>query len=415
MRYNNKNCLIQCKQNPMKRKREEEDRKIVHFRIKKMRIIDTITTAIMNSTTTTTTVINEHSFFLRVIREEPALLYRLCYELRFSMEDLKNMYVVLRELARELPWLRRTIEKQQFHDLWFIIFKDLYPKEVIYAYEYDYIIKHPTTLPMAKTDHFSVSYQIESIISDYAINLCFYNGRHGVLEKAVSGIDGKLFYQTCNAVLPITCMMDREDEQTGFISLFNKKPEDIKVYHIKARRIMLLYIKTMAQIATEFCLKKWGSTACFNSAKKRWIPDDGIPECMVLIGSCTNYARNIKKNWNNHKIYQSEDFVELFCNSMDNAFSHSVYEDNLMTFPLLSAEYRYNIIKEIINQVDSEIPYKNENAFIDSFYDPVESFSIIQDKEKYKFIYESSPNSGFNFRNRLFYRNYGNEHRAIIL
>lgn len=375
----------------MKRRREEESS------IKTTKKCNIITLKPMNQ---------QNSPFLQTIRKEPSLLYHICYDLRNDMTSLVQFYRYLVKLSLHLLWLRQILEGSRFNELWFIVFKYLYPKEIIYAYEYDYIIHHPSTIEMSKISKYSVAYQIESILNNQI--LCHYNGKDGIIDKSERGIDGKTFYQNCYMAASIEMMMIGDDrKENALTKINNMNANDITVYHIKMRRIILLCIKKMSSICSNYCKKEYGTECCVDTTDNRWV----LPQEWIHFGSIINMCQTcisfIISQWDSEKIYQSIDIITLFketINFFTEISEFNLIQKNYPRLPLSSISYWHEMIHQIILQVDDEIPYPNETIFINHFHDDNDAFFLIENPKKYDFIYHSTSKSRTNFEHRLLYR-----------
>jgi hypothetical protein len=347
--------------------------------------------------------VERKSMLLAMIQIENSLLYRICFELRHSVDDLEQFYHFLMKESSSRRWLEKILRGGQFHDIWFIVYKYTYPMEIIYTYEYDYIVHHPTTALLANANHYCLAYQIESLIHG-SCRLCLYVSKNGVLDATRAGICGKKYYEisSCGTTIERLMRMNSyECDYDGFINLSVMEPGEIKVYHIKMRRIMLLIIKEVAKVSQHYFINCFQNDSLIVGQTEN---PDKWHIFMDLVNSCRNLIEMFIKQWEREKIYLPEDITRFFVDI--NPEYIKAYYHHHKNYPLSEYQQWREITERIIIQVNEEIAYPNDSVFMNHFYEENDDVrSLITKPEKYDFIYEPSVESRNQFRERLIYRN----------
>lgn len=347
--------------------------------------------------------VETESILLAMIQIENSLLYHICFELRHSVDDLEQFYNFLMIESGSRPWLENILSGGQFHDIWFIVFKYTYPMEIIYTYEYDYIVRHPTTILLANTNHYCLAYQIESLISS-SCRLCHYVSKNGVLDTAREGISGEKYYIMSDCITSIERLMRMNCYGCGYddyVSLSVMEPGDIKVYHIKMRRIMLLMIKEIAKVSQHYFVNRFQNNSPIVGQGENY---EKWNIFIDLVNSCKNLIELFIKKWDRDKIYLSDDIKCFFVDIKSEYIK--IYYNRHENYPLNEYEQWREMITRIIKQVDEEIVYPNDSIFVNHFYEETDDVkSLITKLDKYDFIYKPSIESRNKFRERLLCRN----------
>lgn len=107
-------------------------------------------------------------------------LAALVYEARHSARRMLRLLDQMRQLAHDRPWLARLL-RQQGH-AWFFVFKQTQPRELLAAYEYDFLARG------AETRRSSLMARLECAVDDA---LCVrYYGHFGLVQYSARGLYG---------------------------------------------------------------------------------------------------------------------------------------------------------------------------------------------------------------------------------
>ena len=342
--------------------------------------------------------------FLDAFAQEPSLLCQVMHSLVATPKSVVAFYDYLCVEAQHLPWLVTLLMSRDFQNIWFLCYKTKRAWELLFACEYDYIVRHPSTAALAHCGPHSLSVQMEREIGTVFHGISYWE----FIRLAAKGATGRDLYG------PHTTQPVRIGDMVSHFKCgdFCLKPAMLPsqwlVFHVKMRRIAVLLIKEIAAMTTLYYVQQglqpeWVTPGDNGDVAVYHAGSDGVG---ALIGWLNAYAIFLSvAGYNDHTkdVNDYERIKKFFCSSLAREKIQEIAHDHgLSGLPLVQPQWWRDTLERLVSRVDAELPFPNDTPFVDHFGPTESERSRLQiEPGRYDFMYEPTPEMQQVFHHRV--------------
>jgi hypothetical protein len=314
-------------------------------------------------------------------QDEPLLL-EMIWTAYLSPTLLGNLIGELEQLSLYNDWARRQLTGPQLPHCWFIAFKFTQPRELLAAFEFDYLVRN-TVSRRQRGDLLGL---MESAY-DEALSLR-YSGLYGIVQWADRGMNGAALFKTMRpSDSAETLLSAPSDMKLSFDDALLNPPYSRALewtyFHVKMRRMAFLLLQLMAVELDE-----------------RHRDDD-----FQTRGEAIDHILAVARHWRT-LMWRDEygNIVPLEAMQTQSKFS----EERVVQFFSLPTEGAdtnqwARLVSVMWGRMQRELPHDDAQLFLETrFYsDLAADRACVVDADLYQFIYDSSSSSDA-FRARVF-------------
>ncbi len=176
-----------------------------------------------------------------IAEKDDVALARLLFVLRYNTPELVRLHDELTRLSATDEWLVGAL-RRRLNNIWFIVFKYTQERELVAAYEYDYLVRHSE--PSSERSE-TRALMLEAV--DRALQICYYGVYGVVVYRDVELYGAQLFRQMRPQDRVETLLVCRDEDALPFDdALLNPPRHRVKewtVFHVRMRRLAFLLLR----------------------------------------------------------------------------------------------------------------------------------------------------------------------------